>query len=154
MGQVTEIKVDLPHPSLVDADWADCYVTEVSDEFDCALDAANAIVRHFPKWTYPALALRQVLVTPFGLKGSEQAQSNIGKVGVFPIITEEQNRVVAGMDDSHLNFRIVVDIVKADEGQRISLATLIKRHNLLGRIYLQTVLPFHRAIIRSALAGL
>lgn len=154
MGQVTEVAVDLPQPSLADADWADCYATEVSKEFDTALDAANAIVRHFPKWTYPALTLRQVLVTPFGLKGSQHAKSNIGKVGVFPIVTEEQNRVVAGFDDSHLNFRIVVDIVKTDSGQRVSLATIIKRHNLLGRIYLQTVLPFHRAIIRSALAGL
>lgn len=154
MGQVIEIEIDLPHPALAQADWADCYAIEVAESFDTALDAANAIVSNFPKWTYPALVLRQVLVTPFGLKGSEKAKSNIGKVGVFPIISEKQDRIIAGFNDSHLDFRIVVDIGNTEAAQRVSLATLIKRHNLLGKAYLQTVLPFHRAIIRSALGKL
>lgn len=154
MGQVTEVKVELPHPALADADWADCYAVNVEHRFDTALDAANAIVKNFPNWTYPALALRQVLVLPFGLKGSQDAGRKIGKVGVFPIISEDNERIVAGFDDKHLDFRIVVDVSEVNGHQRISLATIIKRHNLLGQVYLQSVLPFHRAIIRGALGKL
>jgi len=154
MGQVEDVKVDLPHPVLADADWADCYAVDLTTEFATALDAANAIVKNFPKWTYPALALRQLLVIPFGLKGSQEDGPKIGKVGVFPIISEEKERVVAGFDDKHLDFRIVVDISDIKHGQRVSLATIIKRHNVMGRGYLFAVLPFHKAIIRSALHGL
>lgn len=154
MGQVNDVKIELPHPALADADWADCYSIDVANEFDTALDAANAIVANFPKWTYPALLLRQILVVPFGLKGSQEAKSKIGKVGIFPIISEDQNRIVAGFDDTHLDFRIVVDLARSDNGQCVSLATLIRRHNLLGRTYLLAVLPFHRAIIRTALGKL
>lgn len=154
MGQVEDVKVDLPHPALADADWADCYAVDLTANFETALDAANAIIKNFPKWTYPALVLRQALVMPFGLKGSQNTGPKIGKVGIFPIISEDRERIVAGFDDKHLNFRIVVDISKMSDGQRVSLATIIKRHNLLGRGYLLAVLPVHRAIIRGALGKL
>lgn len=154
MRQVKDEKVALPHAALADADWADCYSVIVDQPFPTARDAAEAIVAAFPKWTSPALALRQVLVTPFGLKGSDRSSSGNGKVGIFPIILEDERALVAGMDDSHLDFRIVVEIIEMNGRQRVSLATLIKRHNLIGRIYLPSVLPFHRAIIRAALGGL
>lgn len=56
------------------------------------------------------------------------------------------------MDDRHLDFRCVIDIANFDLGQNVSIATIIRRHNRLGRIYLATILPFHRLIVRSALA--
>ncbi len=151
MRQVEEIDVPLPHPAMSGADWADCYRVVGQMSFQTAHQAAIAIVSAFPKWTDPALMLRQLVVMPFGLKGSEDKREKIGNVGVFPIVSEEPERVVAGFDDKHLNFRIVVDL---EAGQAVSLTTLIRRHNLLGRAYLQLVLPFHRAIIRSALARL
>lgn len=149
MRQVEEKDVALPHPAMPDADWADCYRVEGPLKFETAHQAAAAIVSAFPKWTYPALMLRQIVVMPFGLKGSEDKPDQIGKIGIFPIVSQEPERVVAGINDKHLNFRIVVDL---EEGHAVSLTTLIRRHNLLGRAYLQLVLPFHRAIIRSALA--
>ncbi len=151
MRQVEEIDVPPPHPAMSDADWADCYRVEGALNFKTAHQAAIAIVSAFPKWTDPALMLRQLVVMPFGLKGSEDKREKIGNVGVFPIVSEEPERVVAGFEDKHLNFRIVVDL---EAGQAVSLTTLIRRHNLLGSAYLQLVLPFHRAIIRSALARL
>ena len=151
MRQVEEIEVPLPHPAMSDADWADCYRVRGQHNFQTAHQAASAILAAFPKWTYPALVLRQLVVMPFGLKGSEDASAKIGKVGVFPIVSDQPERLVAGFNDKHLNFRIVIDV---DPEQAVSLTTLIRRHNLLGRAYLQLVLPFHRTIIRSALAKL
>lgn len=154
MGQVFDIKVDLPHPGLPQADWVDCYSVDVPSQFSTAREAGNAIVAHFPKWTYPALALRQILVSPFGLKGSKDGKSEIGKVGIFPILSESESQLIAGLDDKHLDFRIVIDLIDKNDGQTVSMTTLINRHNVLGRGYLRLVLPFHRAIIRSALSGL
>ena len=151
MRQVQDEKIDLPHVALAGADWADCYSIIVDQPFPTARIAADSIIAAFPKWTNPALALRQVLVTPLGLKGPGDVGNKSDKVGIFPIVSENERTLIAGFDDAHLNFRIVVEVIEQNARQKVSLATVIKRHNLVGRIYLQTVLPFHRAIIRSAL---
>ncbi len=151
MSLVEEVEVNLPHPALPGADWGDCYKIEVSTKFDSAHQAAESIIAAFPNWTYPALVFRQLLVSPFGLKGAHDVSSKVKKVGIFPIVSEEPERLVAGFDDKHLDFRIVIDLKNETDSQIVSLATLIKRHNMLGRAYLQAVLPFHRAIIRSTL---
>ncbi len=38
--------------------------------------------------------------------------------------------------------------------QRISATTLVETHNLLGRLYLAIVKPFHRMIVPAMLAQL
>jgi len=150
---VREFEVKLPHPALPGSDWADGWQTNCSREFKDARQAAEAAVANFPFWTLPMLVLRQIIVFPFGLKGSSKEAETSGKrIGIFPVVSEEENRLVAGFDDRHLDFRIVIDL--GDDRRTVSLVTLIKRHNWVGRAYLQMVLPFHRAIIRSALAKL
>lgn len=154
MAHVADIEFPLPHSALPEADWADCYSIVVEKPFPTAKEAAEAIIARFPAWTNPALALRQVLVTPFGLKGPDDVSSKAQKVGIFPIISENENQLVAGFNDTHLDFRIVVNLDMQDHQQAVSLATVIKRHNMLGRSYLLAVLPFHKAIIRTALSKL
>ena len=58
-----------------------------------------------------------------------------------------------GFDDKHLNFRIIVD-VKALDGKRrrVTATTLVHRNNLFGRVYLATVMPFHKLIVPTMLA--
>lgn len=148
--EVTERAVTLPHPALPAADWADSWQVAVTERFVDARSAAKAIVASFPKWTWPLLALRQLLVLPFGLKGGGNPKAD--RIGFFPAVSDKPDQLVGGFDDKHLDFRIVVDLENVGSGQRVSLTTLISRHNALGRIYLAFVLPFHRAIIKSALA--
>lgn len=151
MPVVSEIAVRLPHNALRHADWADAWQTQISRPFDNARKAAEAVGRNFPKWTWPMLVLRQILVLPFGLKGSGQKND---RVSIFPVVSETGEQIVAGFDDRHLDFRIVVDVASAGTApdfQTVTLTTVIRRHNLLGRLYLAAVLPFHRAIIASAL---
>lgn len=155
MNQVREVTISLPHEALSDADWADAYQTVLEKPFPNARAAAEAIVAAFPKWTYPMLGLRQLVVAPFGLKGAKDAaDSEVQKIGFFPVVSETDDALVAGFDDKHLDFRILVTIEKVEGGQSVQMATLIKRHNFLGRAYLQTVLPFHKAIIKGALGRL
>jgi len=153
MASVREVEVSLPHDALPDADWADAYQVEVGRSFENARSAGEVIINSFPKWTYPALVLRQILVSPFGLKGAD-AVAKTDRMGIFPVVAQTDSRVVAGFNDRHLDFRVVVDLEDGDHRQTVTLATVIRRHNRLGKFYLQMVLPFHRLIIRSALAKL
>lgn len=150
MEQVSEIEVHLPHASLPDADWADGYSIHITEVFADAREAGEAIIAAFPKWTYLMLAVRQLVVSPFGLKGAGHLEG-ADRLGIFPVVSQTDDQVVAGLNDNHLDFRIIVDVSRGVEPQRVSLTTVIKRHNWLGRNYLQLVLPFHRAIIRGAL---
>jgi hypothetical protein len=70
---------------------------------------------------------------------------------MFPVLSETPQRIVAGFDDNHLDFRAVVDVVTSGGNQRVTATTVVLTHNLLGRVYLTIIAPFHRLIVRSAL---
>lgn len=157
MGSVSEIAIRLPHAALANADWADAYQVnlEAGRRFDTARDAAEAIVHAFPKATNYLLALRGIIMAPFGLKGPGHIDAmKVDRVGFFPIMNEKADSITAGFDDSHLDFRIVVDLGEEGSLQTVKLATIIRRHNWVGKTYLAVILPFHRWIIQSALARL
>ena len=61
-------------------------------------------------------------------------------------------RLIAGFDDHHLDFRVVVDIALADAGQDVTTTTLVRTHNRLGRAYLAFIAPFHRMVTKAMLA--
>jgi hypothetical protein len=106
---------------------------------------------HSPRWVDNLLAMRN-LVAPSGLKtGAPSSTSISGTLGIFPVLSGAQDRLVAGFDDSHLDFRVVVDVAGADLVSSVTMTTLLVPNNLLGRAYLATILPFHRIIIRSIL---
>ena len=150
MQGVCEVPAPLPHDALPGADWADAWQAEVKQSFTSAREAAEAIIENFPAWTGAMMALRQILVAPFGLKGRPGSGD---RIGIFPVVSESRQQLVAGFNDRHLDFRIVVDLAESagKPGQSVTLTTIIRRHNLLGRVYLAAVMPFHRAIISSAL---
>ncbi len=151
-----EIAVTLPHPALPGADWADCFETQVAASGLTAETAARRAFDRMPAWVEGLMVLRNVLVRPFGLKGDPHATaSGRQRVGMFPVISDEPDEIVLGFDDRHLDFRIVV-ATEAAESQRtaVRLMTLVKRHNLLGRVYLATIMPFHKLIVARTLSGL
>jgi hypothetical protein len=106
-----------------------------------------------PRWVEALLALRNLLVAPFGLKTSGETETPRREtIGLFPILTETSDRLVAGFDDKHLDFRLVVDVAAAsDSRQQVTATTLVKTHNRFGRIYLAIILPFHRLIVPTML---
>ena len=70
-------------------------------------------------------------------------------IGIFPVVSETPERVVAGFNDRHLDFRVVVDVANANARQIVTATTLVLTHNWLGRTYLAIILPFHRLILRA-----
>jgi Protein of unknown function (DUF2867) len=96
--------------------------------------------------------LRNIMVAPFGLKTSgaaERVPHDI--IGIFPVVSETPERLVAGFNDKHLDFRVVVDVATAGRQQSITATTLVLTHNWLGRTYLAIILPFHRLVVRAML---
>jgi len=134
---------------LAGAQFADAYAVLVDDRKLDARGAAEKMFARNPCWLEGLLRLRNILVSPFGLKTSgENEPSNGGMIGLFPVLSETSDRLIAGFDDRHLDFRVVVDV---EQGQQVTATTVVKTHNLLGRVYLTVVLPFHRLIVRNML---
>jgi len=103
-----------------------------------ALDARGAALKmlgHQPRWITTLMALRDCLVTPFGLKTSDpNNRTTTDVIGIFPVLSQSPARLVAGFDDSHLDFRVVVDVASSGTGQQVTATTLVLTHNWLGRI--------------------
>jgi uncharacterized protein DUF2867 len=148
------MKVREVHPSadldelLAGAQFADAFSLEVDGRALDARKAAEKIFARSPAWIDALLRLRNMIVTPLGLKTSAASETTPrGTIGMFPVLSETPNRLVAGLDDKHLDFRVVVDVAASGQGQDVTATTLVKTHNLLGRIYLAIILPFHRLIV-------
>jgi len=133
-------------------DFADAYAVAVYDHTLDARRAAERMLAHNPRWVKFLLNLRNMIVAPFALKTSGAGdRTKLGMIGIFPVLSETSARLVAGFDDRHLDFRVVVDVAPSAEGREVTATTLVKTHNLFGRIYLATILPFHRLIVRNML---
>ncbi|MCY0092644.1 DUF2867 domain-containing protein [Hoeflea ulvae] len=152
-----EIEVDLPHPALPGADWADCFEVQSDQNGLNAEQAAHQAFGRLPSWVAPLMALRNLVVRPFGLKGGlkgdpETAAAGTRRIGMFPIISNTAREIVLGFDDSHLDFRIVVETDVRPAGTAVRLMTLVRRHNRFGRAYLAVIMPFHKRIVAAALS--
>jgi hypothetical protein len=136
---------------LTGAQFSDAFSVAVSGAALPARRAAEQMLARSPRWIRTLMALRDCLVTPFGLKTSSTAGTHADAIGIFPVLSDTPNRLVAGFDDSHLDFRVVVDVLSSGDGQRVTATTLVLTHNRLGRAYLAIILPFHRLVVRAML---
>ncbi|URK86860.1 DUF2867 domain-containing protein [Rhizobium sp. RCAM05350] len=122
-----------------------------------AISAAKRALGDFPAWVRALMWLRNAVVSPFGLKGSgHQPGGKAEMIGFFPVISRSSEQAVLGLDDAHLDFRIVIDVLPGRrtgaEGQRDDAGA--PQRSLLGKIYIAVITPFHRLIVRTMLARL
>ncbi len=112
-----------------------------------------------PAWVSGLMQLRDRLVAPLGLK---RAADNGAPAG-FPLLMAQPARVVMGLDDKHLDFRLCVEKSAAssdaqrtddDELGWLTVTTVVRTRRVLGQVYLAAIMPFHRLIARTMLQGL
>lgn len=140
------------HSLLTGAQFADAFSISTETTDLTARDAATRMFSRSPRWVDALMRLRDLIVAPFGLKTAQSARhTDVDKVGFFPVLSETPQRLVAGFNDSHLDFRVVIDVAADRVGQRITATTVVLMHNWLGRIYLTVIKPFHRMVVRSML---
>jgi uncharacterized protein DUF2867 len=150
-GSVREITPDVDAGMVLSgAQFIDAFRAEVGATQLSAREACTRMVLHGPRWIDALTRLRNILVTPFGLKKSgEGAYAPGGLIGLFPVVSETPERLVAGFDDYHLDFRIVVDVAGETTLRHVTVTTLVKTNNILGRTYLTLITPFHKLVARS-----
>jgi hypothetical protein len=134
------------------AQFADAFQIAIDDlELD-ARRAAERMMARQPGWAEALLSLRNFLVAPLGLKTSGATPATPrDMIGIFPVMSETPERLVAGFNDRHLDFRVVVDVTPQGSVRQVTATTLVKTHNRLGRTYLVLITPFHRLIVPALL---
>jgi hypothetical protein len=139
---------------LTGAQFGDSFAIVVASALT-AREAAEKMFNRRRGWMSALLKMRDAAVKPFGLQTTDaKPPPGARMIGIFPVISETPARLVAGFDDKHLDFRVIVDVSAEAAGTRVVATTLVLKHNLLGRAYLAAILPFHRLIVRSMLNGL
>jgi Protein of unknown function (DUF2867) len=127
---------------LAGAQFVDAYSIAIDGAALDARQAAEKMLARAPRWIEMLLALRNFLVAPLGLKTSAPDEPGARDIiGIFPVVRQTPDRLVAGLNDKHLDFRLVVDVA----------TTLVLTHNLLGRTYLAIIRPFHRLVVPAML---
>ncbi len=134
------------------AQFSDAFCVAVNDDALNARQAAERMFERSPGWIDGLMRLRNLVVTPLGLKTPSHGKAIASdSVGLFPVLSETPQRLVAGFDDKHLDFRVIVDVTGNAPDRRVTATTLVMTHNLLGRTYLATIMPFHRIIVPAML---
>ena len=150
---VQELNTDAGMQGLLPgAQFADAFRSAVSDDTLTAGQAAERMFLRLPRWIDTLMRLRNLVVAPLGLKTPTHTKAiAANSIGPFPVISETPQRLVAGFDDRHLDFRVIVDVADNPPRCQVTATTLVMTHNLLGRVYLATIMPFHRIIVPAML---
>ena len=143
---------------------------DYADAYSAALDAKGLTIEQVgksffssdPAWVAWLFTLRNKIVAVFGLKTSgagerkavrQNSKCEVGdRVGSFKILDKAENELILGEDDKHLDFRVSLFLDK--QNQKLTVSTLVKIHNGLGRIYFLFVKPFHKLIVPTMLKGM
>lgn len=145
MSAVASLPVDPTATALLPGcDFADAFSVTVPQSVEAPAVAAMAFSQP-PRWVEALMETRNAVMGRLGLKTARL------KTG-FPVLSSSAGQVFMGLDDSHLDFRALVRVDRLSAGgSRITLTTLVRRHNALGRLYLAAIMPFHKLIVRSML---
>jgi uncharacterized protein DUF2867 len=122
-----------------------------------------ALFGHTPRWMKVLLIVRNAIARCCGLEAPTVAEIlkpavrgsyDVGdKIGPWPIFFINDNEIVAGRDNKHLDFRLSLLRVTDGDDESVVLSTICSVHNLTGKIYLFFIVPFHRTGVRSLLAN-
>lgn len=157
-------KTSLPKLSQLnttDFDYSDSYQANLmKSEFNIN-EAGKAFFTSAPKWTATLFELRNRIVKVFGLKTSEtpanhqELLDNFNcepgeRLGLFEVFYKDENEVILGEDDKHLDFRI--SFLKNQSTLTLSTTVIFK--NSFGKIYFALIKPFHNTISKRMLKGI
>lgn len=168
------VKTELPENSILkrtNFEYVDSFQGEYLDKNDeiSSKDISKAFFYSAPKWTAQLFELRNRIVSIFGLIKTPDKVNNLKelldrfncetdeKLGLFTVYHRDENEVILGEDDKHLNFRISLfkENITNDIGRKnLTLSTTIKFNNWFGKLYFLPVKPFHKLIVPRMLKGI
>lgn len=113
-----------------------------------------------PPWVETLFKFRNLLVKPFGIQGEndsgrQELETCIrtgGTYNIMSITAKSEEETILCANDKHLVMYLSVKVKELNESNKeVIISTLVKFHNLLGRIYFTIIYPFHYIIVRSML---
>lgn len=131
----------------------------ISKKTEDSVDKITTQVFKTSQWSDMLMSLRDGIVRAFGLKTSDRGMDHeaehypVGSIAMaFDVIDRNENEIVMGANDKHLNFR--VSVLKDSTTSHIYVTTIVHFNNWFGRLYFLPVKPFHRIIVKSSIKRL
>lgn len=143
-------------------DFTDSYGAVLNRSDLSILQVYLAVFAHHPWWAKLLLLLRTRIVSLFGIGGPTARQMNhleiketygIGeKIALFTLYAQDSDELIAGGNDKHLDFRVSVLRLRENGAARVVVTTVVRTHNLFGRVYLAIITPFHKFGVKHLLS--
>jgi hypothetical protein len=149
------------HARVGEAYYQDAFETELRDANLSAAEIARRTFGSTPAWVEALLGLRNRIVRPLGLKTVGRLKGRTGQrppapgdaFSIFTVRSLDPLEIVLGIDDSHLDVRISILKRLGGAAPTYVIASWVKTHNALGRLYMLPVAPFHRLIVAAMMRG-
>ncbi|GHG01270.1 hypothetical protein GCM10017161_32410 [Thalassotalea marina] len=113
-----------------------------------------AIFNYMPSWVTALMSLRNKLVTLFGFDvgkanfKTEKTELDVGdKAGFLTVSEKHDDEIINQAEDKHMEFFISVKLTDTN----IIVSTLVIKKTFLGKLYVNSVLPFHYFIARAVI---
>ena len=113
-----------------------------------------AIFAHMPNWISNLMSIRNRIVKVFGF---EVGQSNLAPksdelavgdhAGFLTVVEYYPEEIISMADDKHMTFYLSV----ATSGDNVIVSSLVIQKTLIGRVYVNAILPFHYFIARTVI---
>lgn len=151
----------------VGASFIDCRQVLANDPERTAMRHLLNLMSQTPAWIDRMMGLRNRVVQLFGLKDlgrlthidltrADEDYRPDDRVGIFTLVAQAPDEVLVVDRDKHLDVYLSLNrLPLTAEGLRpVVLSTVVHPHNLLGRLYILPVAPFHRLIAPMTLANI
>lgn len=113
-----------------------------------------AIFNYMPTWVNHLMSFRNKIVKVFGFDVGqdnmvpENVELEVGdKAGFLTIIEKHEDEMISHADDKHMTFYLSVRKTE----NSVIVSTLVNKKTLIGRIYVNAILPFHYIIARAVI---
>jgi hypothetical protein len=171
---MTVARCSLPANTVLDRElvekafFTDSYRVPLRHSDASVVDIFFAVFGHHPAWLKIVLLVRHRVGSLLGLNAASTAEVmrpartasyRVGEnIGPWPIHFLGESELIAGRDNSHLDFRLSVLKQTDNQTAYAVVSTVCRAHNWLGRTYLLVIAPFHhwgvqRLLSRAAHAG-
>ena len=142
------------------ATFCDSYRAPLSTPDQDIIAIFAAIFGHKPLGVKLALVARNAVAGLIGLDVPTVAQVMRDEIrgpyavgdliGPWPIFALNADEIVAGRDNTHMDFRL--SVLRGERGACVQVTTICHTHNAFGRLYMRVIEPFHRAGVRALMS--
>lgn len=144
------------------ADFRDAWRAPISQPDLSTSDIYYGIFSHRPAWMNAILIARNAAASVIGLEAPTASEvltperrphHVVGeKIGLWPLFHLDEHELVAGRNNTHMDFRVSVLKVAVGKDVDVVVSTVCWVKNRFGRRYLSTIIPFHTWGLRKLIA--